>query len=316
MPHLIDLKPVINAALKIGAVIPDDDTRARFQVLLAAQFMTDQTCARPLTPEEQAEQAFDEPRFAFDAPKTRLLLARRQARMVRDALAERDHLRAQATHQSHPLSPRSAMALRFAEEWSRKLHRMSFDALLEKAQFLVAERKARLRAERDEKPLFPPHEIAASNGRVWRRIVSVAGLRRVGADLHNCLAGANGQRHGYVRRLREDVMRFWALCDETNIARAALMVETMSGRVCEARSYRNAPFALEGADFAALAAAGVCSAPAAARRGRETLDHILPERTQAAYWVNDSNRVERAPTLAMLMNFNAMQPRRPVRTRS
>lgn len=264
MPHLIDAQPVREASAKIAALIPDPAARRRFQSLLIGRLFEDEECARPLLLEELAlcadrviAHASEAPLMAFDPPRAKILQARRHARILRDALLERDDLRALKP----PLQPRIDMTLRIAEEWTLKMQRMSYDALLEKARYLLSERRVRLRAERDEQPLFPPQEIAASPGRTWQRIVSVADLRRVGRDLRNCLAGPSGQRHGYVQRLREDITRFWALHDGTRIARAVLAVDTKSGAVKEARSFRNAPFVLDGADFSALVVAGLCMAP-------------------------------------------------------
>jgi hypothetical protein len=226
------------------------------------------------------------------------LQARRHARLVRDALSERDDLKALKP----PLPPRTEMTLRFAEEWAAKMSRMSYDALLEKARYIMAERKARLRAERDAQNLFPPQDIDASPGRVWRRIVSVAELRRAGRDLRNCLAGPSGQRHGYVQRLRDDVTRFWALHDETRIARAVLAVDAASAAVKEARGFRNAPFALEGADFAALAAAGAARAPTPPERPR-----LQPQRRALAQDENIRRR-----TAELLGTFILMRRDGPV----
>lgn len=257
MTYLIDPASVLSLSARIAKPIPDAQLRARFADLLAQAFFADPACARLATPEECARAAQTGACHAFDPPRIIVNRARRDARAVRDALQELADLRAKPA----PLKAREILSARFAEEFRRKASRMSYAALIEKAKYLVAERRTRLKTERDETPLFPPSYVAATMRREWRRVISVAELRKVGADLHNCLGGRSGHHRTYARRLSEDSARFWALYEPDGKACAAVMADSNNGRVLEARIVRNAPLDRKDPDYIALLETGLCKPP-------------------------------------------------------
>lgn len=253
----IDIEPAESLAKRLCARIPHSAARKRFTKLLLQEFLSDATCARPLTPEE-AEAAPDWVRrkcargqtvSAFVCSDAMQRRTKAHLRLLRAAIAELAYL------DSLPLSETGGAeaALRAqAEDFFQKIARMNYCDIVAKARTLARARTRRQKFARDSRRRFPSHEIYAAPGRVWARIVSVAELGLVGVELRNCLSPGSGRHARYASLLRLDAARFWVLRDHAGTAIAAVMVSVEAQRIVECGARSNARIPRDDPDLAVL----------------------------------------------------------------
>jgi hypothetical protein len=146
------------------------------------------------------------------------------------------------------LSDKAWASAQMAYALVTKAKRMDLKSLSKHAEAVKRARQIRL----SEIELFPRETIDATSDRVWERVCSIGALGALGCAMQNCLANRSSFHGRYATWLRDDKARFWALRDPNGKNLMAVMVDTASQRVLEARGFRNAPVSSDNADLAAL----------------------------------------------------------------
>jgi hypothetical protein len=275
--NFTDASAIDDIARRLAARIPLAPPRMRSARLFTESLRADPRCARALSRTEAklapdwARRAFRDgaPVAAFEPHPEAVADLRRIARNIKEACAEFAYL---STAPKEELSTRDVVIRQLAGEFVAKMERMPLDVVAEKARFFARERAQRLKEAKANKPLFDAESVFAAPGRIWRRIVSVGELSSLGREFGNCLAKATRHHLSYARRLKLDQARFWVLRDETGAGRIVAMVETVSGRLVEARGVRNASTPLDHPDLLALLRASAAKALAAQAEARARID--------------------------------------------
>jgi hypothetical protein len=244
-------------ATDLARNISIEPVRKRFIKLATEALRADPRNARPLRDKdlEDAPSWLEEARaegrevMAF-APLTRVRRSlRMKALTVAGACSEVAYL---ATAPAEARSEQDIANNQLALEFVRKARRMNLDNLVKRAKHLWRAECVRL-DRRDAKIVhFTAEEIFAAPGRVWRRICSTGELGALGRKMRNCLADYTHYHGRYAKWLRDDLARFWALYDHTGTPLMAVMINTTSLCIIEARGFRNAPVNPDDLDLKAL----------------------------------------------------------------
>lgn len=279
MPNVLDIEPMQAFAQRVAMKIDNDKVRVRFARMAFERLLSDPCNFRPALPAE-IEEGPDWPRTAQARGESILVF-----KLNRGA-GQRLHIVARRLAQTCKLAamersrPNNAVATIEARAFVDKFDRVSFEVAALKsrhfARMLVA-----LEDSRDGEPLCQPGEIATKQGRVWRRVTSIAELRAVGCEFRNCLARA-ARDSSYVTMFRGQSAQFWVLRDAEGagliVAMAALPQPT---RFTDVRGPRNAAVSAANADLACLSAALGIEA-LKPRQARRAVLHASAEATAAA----------------------------------
>jgi hypothetical protein len=264
-------------AQRVAMKINDDRIRARFARMAFERLLGEPSNFRPASAAEldagpdwpRAARARGDEIFVFTLNRGAAQRLHNMARRIAQTckLAELDLTK-----------PGRAAATAEARTFLDKFDRVNFDVASVKSRHF-ARILAALEDNRDGEALCPPSEIAAEQGRTWRRIVSVAELRAVGCEFRNCLARV-GRDSSYTTMFRAQSAQYWVLRDAEGagsiVAMAALPKPI---RFTDVRGPRNAAVASGNPDLAHLAAA--LGFEAARPRPIETFALISPAAADA-----------------------------------
>lgn len=253
MPNVLDTEPMHAFAQRVAMKINDDKIRARFARMAFERLLGEPSNFRPASTAEIAAGP-DWPRMAR-ARGDEISVFR-----IDRGAAQRLHNMARRIAQTCKLAeldltkPGRAAATAEARTFLDKFDRVNFEVASLKSRHF-ARILAALEDDRDGEALCPPGEIAAEQGRMWRRITSVAELRAVGCEFRNCLARV-GRDSSYTTMFRAQSAQYWVLRDADGagliVAMAALPKPT---RFTDVRGPRNAAVAAGNPDLPHLAAA-------------------------------------------------------------
>lgn len=254
MPNALDAEPVRLSAGRAAALIPDAAVAARYQRLAVAYLFADERNFRPA----QAGELASAPPWAGEAHARGEEVsvfklhpsAAARIRMVARRLALTCALAAvdPQTHRAY------FAAIVAAGVFLRKFERANFDVAARKALYF-SRVYATIEDERDAVELAPAAEIAATAGRVWRRVRSVSELREIGREFHNCLA-RTARYASYGGALHRGAAQFWVLRGPGGAGLIVAMAEAPTPkRFGEVRGPRNAVVSGDSPDLAVLARA-------------------------------------------------------------
>ncbi len=297
--NFVDVSPISAYARRVASRIPLAPARERFMRVSFEVLHDDPRNARPIEALELAhapdwalrEHLCGRAIHVFEPHPEAVGPMKYVARALKDTCAEIEHY---ASMPRKMLTARDRVIWLLAKEFVTKISRMSFEAIAEKASYFREERLRRLARLRVDEVLFDREEVFTAPGRSWRRIVSIGELAALGRELSNCLAESSRQHSNYARRLRSDKARFWVLRDHAGAALLAVMIDTVTGRIREARGPRNAHVRHDDGDIAVLIQARQL-APIGCPDTNETDDDIgqLLSAPRARHWPQGVLRPER-----------------------
>lgn len=251
MPNVLDVEPVRQAARRIASKIANPMVAARFEKLAYDRLLADPRNFR----EASAAEISDSPAWAQDAASRGEIVSvfklNRGASMRLHNLARRlIEVCALATAQA-PSHGQGRYVLA-AREFIDKIERASFEVMARKAMSL-----SRIYAGWSEvsEVLCAADIVAATQGRAWTRITSLAELRGIGREMTNCLARTS-ETSAYGGHLKDGRAQFWVLRDARGVALMAAMAPTAApADFREVKGPRNTPVSRTNADLLCLAKA-------------------------------------------------------------
>lgn len=252
MPNVLDAEPIRAFARHAAKPITDENVAARFARLAFERLLGDPRNFRPASPAELALG----PAWALQArargDEISIFKLNRAAaarlRTIARRLAETCKVAAADT----AARPRDLAAIAAARVFLNKFDRANFDIAARKALFF-SRVLAGWELERDAEPVCPAQEIKATKGGVWARLRSVAELRAVGGEFHNCLARVT-RVSSYASMLRRGLAQFWVLRDRDGAGLIVAMAPTPKEMgFSEVKGPRNAAVNREHPDLLILA---------------------------------------------------------------
>ena len=240
MPNVLDAEPMRAFARRVGGKIGDEKAAARFERLAFERLLADARNFRAARPEELAAapdwarqaQARGEDLHVFALHRgasARLhTVARRLADTCRVAEVE-----------SAAQRPGERAIVIGARKFLDTLHRASFDVIARKALYFSRVHAA-WNDDGDREPVCEEQEVAATRGRIWRRVRSVGELRAIGHEFRNCLARTS-RTGSYGAMLVQGAAQFWVLRDARGAGLMVAMAPAPQARYfSEVRGPRNA----------------------------------------------------------------------------
>lgn len=251
MPNVLDVEPVRQAARRIACKIANAVVAARFEKLAFERLLADPRNFR----EASAAEISSSPSWAQDAAARGELVCifklSRGASMRLHNLARR-LIEVCALAAAQAPSHSQTRYVFAAREFIDKIERASFEVMTRKALAL-----SRIYAGWSEVSDIVCAEgtIAATQGRAWTRITSLAELRNTGREMINCLARTS-ETATYGGHLKDGRAQFWVLRDSRGVALMLAMASTMApSDFREVKGPRNTPVSRTNADLQCLAAA-------------------------------------------------------------
>jgi hypothetical protein len=241
MPNVIDIKP-LRARARV-----ETDQRPSHLASVSRRLRFDRTSARPAATFRAARKRI------LNAPGIFVLC--QSARMRLHNVARRIAHTCQLAAMDLETHPERFAGAFLAREFLSKFDRASFDVVARKASY-YASLYDNADCDGETKAACAAQSAPCANGRVWRRITSLAELRATGREFHNCLARSS-RASTYGRKLRRGFSQFWVLRDQNG---AGLMVaQAPTERPLwfnEVRGPHNAIISSDNADLQRLAYAG------------------------------------------------------------
>lgn len=251
MPNVLDIEPLRAVAQRASLKIGDAKLAERFVTISLDWMLQDARCLRPATAAEIAcapdwtERALarGESLSAYERNAGVSAHLNRVAQRLADtravaAAAPRERLHA-ATH---------ALA---ARHFLSKLDRMNFETAADQA-LRFSRVLRRWRDDDAERTVCEPQTLCLLGGRVWRRVTSVAELRRTGAEFGNCLARTTSVS-AYGARLARGQAQFWVLRDHRGKGLiVAMAAAPQATHFLEVKGPRNAPVLDQNPDLVKL----------------------------------------------------------------
>lgn len=211
MFNVIDINPLRALAKRASERISDQSVAPRFEKIALDRLLKDPRNFRPA----RTSDIDKAPDWAKEAH------ARGEELSVyrpNGALAARLHTVARRIADALFVSqtpeskrPDDAKTITEAREFIAKFGRVNFDTAARKA-LAFSRVLARWQEEDDAKRVCDSQTLVLLGGLIWRRISSVAELRRVGQEFRNCLARTT-RGSAYGSQLAQGRAQFWVLRD-------------------------------------------------------------------------------------------------------
>lgn len=261
MPNVLDAAPLRALARRAARKIADRRISERFERLAFRRLLDEPRNFRPARDDE----------IALGPDWARAAHARGETVSVfkpNRALANRLHVVARrlahTCEVAHGLTadyPICAAHISAAQRFLDKFDRVSFDTAAIKALH-YSRLRAEWEANQDAVEVCPQQTIAATMGRSWERVPSVARLQATGREFHNCLA-ASSRASSYAAMLRRGIAQFWVLRGPDGAGLVVAMASLLKdAEFIEVKGPRNARINLGHPDLALLGAAiGVAARP-------------------------------------------------------
>jgi hypothetical protein len=255
MPNVLDIAPLRALARRAASKIRDQKVAARFEKLAIGMLLKDESSFREANAAD----------FAM-AEEWALRAAERGERVVvfrlKRALSSRLHLVARRLAETcrlaamdHSVQTRDATAIIAARGFLAKIDRMTYDLVAIKSQ-RFAHTLAAWEDQREIDECCERRVIDATPGRTWHRVTSVAELRLIGREFHNCLARTTRASTAYGGGLYHGVSQFWVLrgADGAGLI-VAMATAPRATRFVEVRGPNNATIYSDQPDLTCLAIA-------------------------------------------------------------
>lgn len=251
MPNVLDIDPVCALARRAGARIADEAIAKRYEKLAIDRVLKDPRNFRPIRESELASapawarQAHARGEIISVYKANRGVCARLHTvgrRIADTCTVAMTELSTQPDHHA---------AIEAARKFLAKFTRANFDVAARKAldfSRLLASWETDLEAQQ----VCPDQTIVLLRGRTWRRITSVAELRKVGREFHNCLARTT-RTGSYGAMLVAGRAQFWVLRDlEGKGLIVAMAPAPEATQFSEVKGPRNAPVSADNPDLVQL----------------------------------------------------------------
>ncbi len=261
MPNVLDITPLNALAMRASKRINDTAIAKRYQKLAADRVLRNPRSFRPATP----------PELSVAPAWVRTAIERGETISVfrsNGAMAARLHTVARLINDAIRIAamdsvsqPDRAAIIEDARRFLAKFSRVNFDDAARKAT-LFARTLASWEGNSDTKEVCKDQSIVLLSGRIWRRVTSVAGLRKVGREFANCLARTSRtSSHGAM--LARGTAQFWVLRDLEGVGHMiACAPAPLATRFAEVKGPRNAAISPEHPDLVQLGVAlGVRPSP-------------------------------------------------------
>ena len=209
MPNVLDAAPMRALARRAARKIADRRIAERFEELAFRRLLDEPRNFR-LARSDEIESGPDWARAAYARGDTISVFKPHRAFANRlHVVARRLAHTCEVAHGLTADYPICAAHISAARRFLEKFDRVSFDAAAVKALH-YSRLRAEWEANQDAVEVCPPRTVAATMGRTWERIPSVARLQAAGREFHNCLADA-GRSSSYTAMLRRGLAQFWVL---------------------------------------------------------------------------------------------------------
>jgi hypothetical protein len=254
MPNVLDAEPLRVFARRASKKIKDPKVAARFERMAFERLLGDERNFRPALPME-IESAPNWVRRAHDRGEALCVFALNRAAASRlHTLARRLAATLEIATANEAKRPRDAATITAAREFLDKLERASYDVIAFKAHNFARVFET-WDAERDTDDVCPARAVAATRGRTWLRITSVAQLRSIGREFRNCLA-RTARSSTYGGGLALGMSQFWVLRDVDGAGLiVALAPAPLATHFIEVRGPLNSMICPDNIDLTKLAAA-------------------------------------------------------------
>ncbi len=261
MPNVLDITPLNALAKRASARINDANIAKRYQKLAIDRVLNNPRSFRPATPAELSVA----PVWARDAIERGETISVFRSN---GAMAARLHAVARLLNDVTRLAvmesanePARAALVEDARRFLAKFSRVNFDDAARKATNL-SRQLANWEGKSDTTEVCEDQSIVLLSGRIWRRVTSVAGLRKVGREFGNCLARTS-RGSSYGSTLARGTAQFWVLRDFEGVGHmVAYAPAPMATRFIEVKGPRNAAISPEHPDLVQLGTAlGVRPSP-------------------------------------------------------
>jgi hypothetical protein len=261
LPNVLDITPLNAFTTRASKRINDTVIAKRYQKLAAERVLRNPRSFRPATPAE----------LSVAPAWTKTALERGETISVfrtNGAMAARLHTVARQINDVIRIAamdgasePDRAAIIEDARRFLAKFSRVNFDEAARKAT-LFARALASWEGNSDTKDVCEDQSIVLLSGRIWRRVTSVATLRKVGREFANCLARTS-RTSSYGAMLARGTAQFWVLRDLEGVGHmVACAPAPMALRFSEVKGPRNTPVSFEHPDLVQLGIAlGVRPSP-------------------------------------------------------
>jgi hypothetical protein len=249
MPNVLDVEALRRAARRAARKVGDDKTAARFETLGFERLLSDPRNFRPATEDEIAAA----PAWAQTAAQRGeqlcvVTLHRGAVQRLNNVARKLAMVCALAATERAP-RPSDSRYIGAAREFLNKIDRANFDVVARKALAF-----SRVYAGWSEVAdmVCPAGEVAATQGKTWTRITSLAELRAVGREMTNCLARTS-ETAAYGGHLKDGRSQFWVLRDARGVALVVAMAPTAAASdFREVKGPRNTPVSRTNPDLLCL----------------------------------------------------------------
>lgn len=252
MPNVLDIAPLRALARRAAAKIRDDKIAARFERLAINLLLKDERNFRDANAFEIAQADEWAQRAAARGEKVAAFQLHRSASSRLHNVARRLAATCRLAATDETARPRDSATITAARAFLDKLDRASFEVIANKAH-RFSRTLALWDDEREIEECCQRRVIDATQGRTWHRVSSVAELRLIGREFHNCLARTTRASPAYGGGLCSGRSQFWVLRGVEGagliVAMAAAPAPTKFGEV---RGPNNAPIYSDHPDLLVL----------------------------------------------------------------
>ncbi len=251
MFNVIDVNPLRALAKRASERIGDQVTARRFEKIAFDRLLRDARNFRPA----RKNDIDNAPAWAREAH------ARGEELSVyrsNGALAARIHTVARRVAEALTVSqtppaqrPNDAAAIAEAAEFIAKFSRMNFDSAARKALTFARVHEC-WKLQDDAMRVCDAQSLVLLGGRVWHRITSIAELREVGSEFHNCLARTT-RDSAYGSNLKRGAAQFWVLRDMQGKGLIVAMAQApLATSFIEVKGPNNTPVRFDNTDLLQL----------------------------------------------------------------
>jgi hypothetical protein len=210
MPNVLDIAPLRALARRAATKIQDQKVAARFEKLAIGELLKNDDNFRAAN---AIELEYGEDWAHGAAARGESIVVFKLQRSVSTklhAVARRLAETCRMAALDEASRPRDAVVIAAVREFLAKIDRMNFAFVAARTQ-----RYARLLAawedQREIEECCQRRVIDATQGRTWHRVTSVAELRLIGREFHNCLARTTRVSATYGGGLYHGHSQFWVL---------------------------------------------------------------------------------------------------------
>lgn len=261
MPNVLDIAPLNALAARASKRITDINISKRYAKLAADRVLRNLRSFRPATAAELSvapawARAASERGETISVFRSNGAMAARLytvARLINDAI--------RLASMTNAGEPKRDVIIEDARRFLEKFNRVNFEDAARKATQL-ARTLADWEGNVDTKDVCEDQSIVLLSGRIWRRVTSVAALRKVGREFSNCLSRTT-QASSYGAMLARGTAQFWVLRDLKGVGHIIVCAPApLALRFVEVKGPRNAAISPEHPDLVQLGVAlGVRPSP-------------------------------------------------------